>query len=53
VLRLSEDLPIVIEVVDTPERVEKTLPRLLEMVQEGLIVTSDVDILLYRHRDGA
>jgi PII-like signaling protein len=52
ILRLSEDLPIVIEVIDSPERVEKVLPRLDEMVQEGLIVISDVEILLYRHRDG-
>jgi hypothetical protein len=51
VLRLSEDLPIVIEVVDAPEKIEGVLPRLQEMVQEGLIVTSDVEIRLYRHRE--
>jgi PII-like signaling protein len=52
VLRLSEDLPIVIEVVDRPDRIEKVMPRLDEMVQEGLIVASDVEIVVYRHREG-
>jgi PII-like signaling protein len=52
VLRLSEDLPIVIEVIDTPERIENVLPKLDEMVAEGLIVISDVEIILYRHREG-
>jgi PII-like signaling protein len=52
VLRLSEDLPIVIEVIDRPDRIEKVMPRLDEMVREGLVVVSDVDIVLYRHRDG-
>jgi PII-like signaling protein len=53
VLRLSEDLPIVIEVIDRPDRIEKVMPRLDEMVQEGLVVVSDVDIVLYRHREGS
>jgi PII-like signaling protein len=53
VLRLSEDLPIVIEVVDRPERIEAVLPKLGEMVKEGLIVISDVEIVVYRHRDQA
>jgi hypothetical protein len=53
VLRLSEDLPILIEVIDTPERIERVMPKLNEMVQEGLVVLSDVDIVLYRHREQA
>jgi PII-like signaling protein len=52
VLRLSEDLPVVIEVIDRPDRIEKVTPRLDEMVQEGLVVVSDVEIVVYRHRDG-
>jgi PII-like signaling protein len=52
VLRLSEDLPVVIEVIDRPDRIEKVMPRLDEMVQEGLVVISDVEIVVYRHRDG-
>src|SRR6187397_508707 len=37
VLRLSEDLPIIIEIVDAPERIEAFLPELDRMVQEGLV----------------
>ena len=51
VLRLSEDLPIVIEAIDTPERIEAVLPKVREMVSEGLVVLSDVEIVLYRHRE--
>jgi PII-like signaling protein len=50
VLRFSEDLPIVIECVDMTERIQKVLPKLDEMVQEGLVVVSDVEVILYRHR---
>ena len=52
ILRLSEDLPIVIEAIDLPERIDKVIPKLDEMVTEGLVVVSDVEVLLYRHRDG-
>lgn len=50
VLRLSEDLPVVIEVIDRTDRIEKVLPKLDEMVEEGLVVLSDVEVILYRHR---
>lgn len=49
ILRLSEDLPIVIEVVDRDERIRAVLPMLEEMVQEGLVCLADVDIVMYRH----
>jgi len=51
ILRLSEDLPVVIEAVDRPDRIAKVLPKLDEMVGEGLVAVSDVEIVLYRHRD--
>jgi CBS domain-containing protein len=50
ILRLSEDLPIVIEWVDAPDRVERLLPRLCEMVTEGLVTVEDVQVVKYRHR---
>jgi PII-like signaling protein len=50
ILRLSTDLPVVVEVVDAAERIEAILPTLHEMVQEGLIMTLDVNVRLYRHR---
>jgi PII-like signaling protein len=37
ILRLSTDLPIVVEVVDTKEKIDKIKPKLLEVVKEGLI----------------
>lgn len=49
ILRLSEDLPIVIELVDTKENLEKLIPFLDESVQEGLITMEDVRVIKYRH----
>jgi uncharacterized protein len=49
ILRLSEDLPIVVEIVDTAERVEMFLPLLDEMVTEGLILVQDCDVIKYVH----
>ncbi len=49
ILRLSEDLPIVIEIVDKAERIEEILPVLDEMVTEGLITQERVHIIAYRH----
>ena len=49
VLRLSEDLPIVIEAVDREDRIRAVLPKLDEMVTEGLVCLSDVEVVAYRH----
>ncbi|MCL5961973.1 MAG: DUF190 domain-containing protein [Chloroflexi bacterium] len=49
ILRLSEDLPILIEVVDRAERIAKVMPRLEEMVTEGLISLGDVEVIKYTH----
>src|SRR5207249_3003773 len=48
--RLSEDLPLVIDWVDTPERVERLLPHLHDMVITGLITVEDVVVAAYSHR---
>lgn len=48
-LRLSEDLPLVVEVVDQPEKIAAILPRVSEMVREGLVMTSEVQVAIYRH----
>ncbi len=50
VLRLSEDLPIIVEIVDSEENISKLLPYLDEVVQEGLITIEKVTILKYRHK---
>jgi hypothetical protein len=48
ILRLSQDLPIVIEVVEYTERIEAILPRLDEMIGGGLITLEKVHVILYR-----
>lgn len=47
-LRLSQDLPIVLEVIETQERIDAVLPRLDEMVDGGLITLEKVRVILYR-----
>ena len=49
ILRLSEDLPVKVELVDVPERIERFLPILDEMVTEGLITVQDCHIFKYVH----
>ena len=48
ILRLSEDLPLLIEVVDQEERIQQVLPILEEMIPEGLVTLENVEILHYR-----
>jgi uncharacterized protein len=48
ILRLSEDLPIVIEVADTAERIEAIMPRIDEMVTEGMVTLERVEVVSYR-----
>jgi PII-like signaling protein len=47
ILRLSEDLPLVVEVVDSEEQIEKLKPILDEMVREGLVTMEKVHVLRY------
>ncbi len=48
ILRLSEDLPIVIEIVDSTEKIEGFLPALDEMMEEGLVTVERAKVLVYR-----
>jgi uncharacterized protein len=48
ILRLSDDLPIVIEVVDRKENIERVKPRLGEIIEEGLITEEEVKIVFYQ-----
>lgn len=48
ILRLSEDLPIVIECVDLADRIESVLPALDDMIGDGLITMERVDVRIYR-----
>lgn len=51
VLRLSTDLPIVIEIVDTREKIEAFLPIVDGVITEGLATLEKVEIRLYRSGD--
>ena len=51
ILRLSEDLPIVVEIVDTAERIDALLPTLDTMIRDGLVTVEDVRVVRYRARD--
>jgi PII-like signaling protein len=49
-LHLSHDSSIMLSVIDTEEKLRAFLPLVDQMVQEGLVVLSDVDIIKYSHR---
>lgn len=51
ILRLSEDLPVVIEIVDTAEKVDAFLPELEEMMGSGLVTLEQVQVIQYGGRD--
>jgi PII-like signaling protein len=48
-LTLSHDRPLLLSVVDTEEKLQSFMPILDEMVQQGLVVLSDVDVIKYTH----
>ena len=52
ILRLSEDLPIVIEIVDAAEKIATFLPHLQQMVTSGLVTLEDVGVLVYSPAGG-
>ena len=51
-LRLSEDLPVLIECVDRAENIERVLPILDDMVSEGLVTIESAEIRIYRGGKG-
>ena len=53
VLRLSEDLPLVIEIVDEEEKINTLLPELDKIIGEGLITLEKVRVISYRHNTKA
>lgn len=48
-LLTSSDLPIMLCLIDTADKIERFLPTLQQMVQEGLVAISDVDVIRYTH----
>lgn len=53
VLRLSEDLPMVVEIVDVPAKIEAFLPDLDKMITEGLVTIEKVKVIMYRKGEEA
>jgi PII-like signaling protein len=51
ILRLSEDLPILIEIVDAEDRIQEFLPVLDGMVREGLVTVEKATVIFYRSGD--
>jgi uncharacterized protein len=51
ILRLSQDLPVVVEIVDTQEKVDAFLPVLDKMMSGGLVTLEKVQVLQYGDRD--
>jgi len=49
-LELSQDLPIIVEIVDAAEKIEAFMPDLEKMVGDGLITIERAEVLLYRPR---
>jgi PII-like signaling protein len=50
VLQLSEDLPVMVEIVDTEEKIQDFLPVLDGMVREGLVTLEKVEVIRYQSR---
>jgi PII-like signaling protein len=48
ILRLSEDLPMVVEIVDSREKIEAFLPALDELITDGLVTLERVNVIHYR-----
>lgn len=51
ILRLSNDLPIVVEIVDSEEKISRLLPFLDEIVIDGMTTLEDIQVLKYKGRD--
>lgn len=50
ILRLSEDLPVIIEVVDEEDKVRAILPALDEMLEGGLVTMEKVEVIRYQSK---
>lgn len=49
ILRLSEDLPVLVEIIDRRERIDLLLPFLDEVLGGGLVTLEEIEVLHYRH----
>lgn len=49
ILRLSEDLPMIVEIIDEEEKIESFLAQVDELIDEGLVTLERAEVILYRH----
>ena len=47
IIDLSDDLPVLVEIIDSDEYIAKLLPYLDEMVQEGMVTIDDIEVIKY------
>jgi len=52
ILRLSDELPVLIEIVDTQENIDRFLPFLEEVIQQGMVTQEKINVKLYRMNKG-
>jgi uncharacterized protein len=52
ILSLSNDLPIIVVIVDEAERIDAFIPQLDELITEGLVIRDDVEVIKYVGRAG-
>lgn len=52
-LSFSHDAPVMVSVIDSEDKIQRLLPFLDQMVDEGLIAMSEVEVIKYSHEDGA
>lgn len=50
IVDLSSDLPILVEIIDSEEYINKILPYLDEMLEEGMITIDDIEVIKYGHK---
>jgi PII-like signaling protein len=51
-LSFSHDAPVMVSVIDSGEKIQKLIPHLDQMVAEGLIAVSEVEVIRYVHQSG-
>ncbi|MFO8113680.1 MAG: DUF190 domain-containing protein [Desulfosalsimonadaceae bacterium] len=49
ILRLSQDLPVIVEIVDTRNKIDAFLPELDSLISEGMVTLEKAEVLFYRH----
>ena len=47
-LRLSNDLPVIVTAIDTREKIEAVIPKLDAMIEKGLVTIEDIEIIFHR-----